>query len=251
MFPIRDSIPTKRFPIVNLSLIVINVLVFIFQLSLGEEQLQVLFYEFGLVPANYREGTFEGGLLIYIPFLSNLFLHGGWMHLIGNVWTLYIFGDNVEDRMGRGQYLVFYLLCGIAANATHLMFNWNSFIPTVGASGAISGVMGAYLFLYPSSKIQMLIPIFYIPFFFRISAMIYLVYWFILQLFNGTMEMGGDATGGVAFWAHIGGFVGGILLYRLFLMRDYQPPDKYVSYKRDPRYMGGESEDWWRENDRR
>ena len=247
MFPIRDSIPTKRFPVVNLTLIVINVLVFLFQLSLGEDQLQRLFYEFGLVPANYREGTFESSLNVYIPFISNLFLHGGWMHLIGNVWTLYIFGDNVEDRMGRGQYLMFYLLCGIVANGTHLLFNWNSFIPTVGASGAISGVMGAYLFLYPGSKIQMLIPIFYIPFFFHISAMIYLVYWFLLQLFNGTMEMAAvDATGGVAFWAHIGGFVGGILLYRLFLMRNYEPPPKYISYKREPGYLRKkDDEEYW------
>ncbi|MEL6675799.1 MAG: rhomboid family intramembrane serine protease [Bacteroidota bacterium] len=238
MFPIRDSIPTRRFPLVNCGLIVANILVFLFQLSLGQEGQEALFMEFGLIPDEFSGTGEKEGLFAYTPFLSNLFLHGGWMHLIGNVWTLYIFGDNVEDRMGRGAYLAFYLLAGIGANLTHLFFNWGSPVPTIGASGAISGVMGAYMLLYPKSRIQMLIPIFYIPFFFRIPAFLYLAYWFVLQLFNGTQEMAAnDATGGIAFWAHIGGFVVGLILYRIFLDRQYQAPSESKTYKQRPKHI--------------
>ncbi|MEZ4825024.1 MAG: rhomboid family intramembrane serine protease [Bacteroidia bacterium] len=170
-------------------------------------------------------------------FQSNMFLHGGWLHLIGNVWTLYIFGDNVEDRMGRRRYLAFYLLCGLIAGITHIVFNWNSPIPSIGASGAIAGVMGAYMFMFPGSKILMLFPIFYIPFFFRIPAFVYLGLWFVFQLLDGTSDLfAPEAVGGVAFWAHIGGFAGGVVIYRLFTHSQYDPPETYNSYKRDPDY---------------
>lgn len=240
MFPIRDTIPTKKFPIVNCALIVINILAFLFQISLSEGMLNELIMELGLVPGVYTRpeirAEYGGSPFFYLPFLTNMFLHGGWMHLIGNVWTLYIFGDNVEDRMGRIPYLVFYLLCGVLASSTHLFFNWDSMIPAIGASGAISGVMGAYLFLCKNSRIVMLFPIFYIPFFFKIPAWAYLVYWFVLQLVNGTAEIvNPNATGGIAFWAHIGGFVAGVLLYRLFESRSYTSPDPRETYKHTPR----------------
>lgn len=236
MFPIRDSIPTREFPIVNTVLIAVNILIFIFlQPSGGTPEEAVFFQAFGLVPENYTDWPAFG--LIYFPFVSNMFLHGNWLHLIGNVWTLYIFGDNVEDRLGKVRYLFFYLLCGLAGSFAHFFSDMGSPIPAIGASGAISGVMGAYLLLCPRSKITMLIPIFYIPFFFKIPAWVYLAYWFILQLFSGTTELfsQGEAEGGVAFWAHIGGFVAGVVLHKLFARSDYHPPDQYQSYKRDPR----------------
>ncbi|GAB4423224.1 MAG: rhomboid family intramembrane serine protease [Bacteroidia bacterium] len=237
MFPIRDSIPTRRFPLINSILIGVNVLVFLFQVSLDGAALEGLIRSFALVPADYLPQARAGqGLLYYYPLLTNMFLHGGWLHLIGNVWTLYIFGDNVEDRMGRGRYLLFYLLAGVLAAATHLAFNWGSPVPALGASGAIAGVMGAYLFLCPRSRVLMLIPIFYIPFFFRIPAFVYLIYWFVLQVLSGAAELfAPEATGGIAFWAHIGGFVAGVLLHLVMQDRTYVAPDTYQSYKQDPR----------------
>ncbi|MEM6347177.1 MAG: rhomboid family intramembrane serine protease [Bacteroidota bacterium] len=238
MFPIRDSIPTRQFPIVNTVLIVLNILIFVLiQPAGGTEQEAIFFHVFGLVPERYLESG--GGLLYYLPFLSNMFLHGGWLHLIGNVWTLYIFGDNVEDRMGRGRYLVFYLLCGLLGSLAHMATNWGSPIPAIGASGAISGVMGAYLLLCPKSRISMLIPIFYIPFFFKIPAWAYLIYWFILQFLSGTQELfsAEDTGAGVAFWAHIGGFVAGLGLKFLFEKRNYEAPEQFRSYKQDPKYL--------------
>ncbi|MCB0835057.1 MAG: rhomboid family intramembrane serine protease [Bacteroidetes bacterium] len=242
MFPIRDTIATRRFPIVNCILIALNILAFLFQISLDEQSLNVLIQTFGIVPELYTDpllrAQYGGNFLFYIPFFSNMFLHGGWLHLIGNIWTLYIFGDNVEDRMGKFKYLAFYLLCGVLASATHILFNWDSPIPAIGASGAISGVMGAYMFLFSSSRILMLIPIFYIPFFFRIPAYVYLGYWFLIQFFSGAGEIiSSEVSGGVAFWAHIGGFVAGVIIYRFFTDRNYTPPETFQSHKRDPIYI--------------
>ncbi|MDX1908874.1 MAG: rhomboid family intramembrane serine protease [Bacteroidia bacterium] len=238
MFPIRDSIPTRQFPLVNCTLMGLNVLVFLVQISLDESQTDVWLRTWALVPAFFTD---YGGALpwtVYAPFLTNMFLHGGWLHLIGNVWTLYIFGDNVEDRMGRGPYLIFYLLCGLLASMTHYITNQHSPLPALGASGAIAGVMGAYMFMFPKSRVDMLIPIFYIPFFFQMAAFWYLGYWFVLQLINGALDAGATATGGgVAFWAHIGGFVAGVLLYRVFRRKAYAEPDQWKTYKLDPRYM--------------
>jgi membrane associated rhomboid family serine protease len=147
-----------------------------------------------------------------------MFLHGGWMHILGNMWTLWIFGDNVEDRMGPVRFVVFYLLCGLAAGIVHTLTNPNSTLPTVGASGAIAGVMGAYLFLFPKSRIIVLIPIFFFPFFFELPAVTYLGFWALSQVFSGTLALG-DArdVGGVAWWAHVGGFITGIALQFFFV----------------------------------
>ncbi len=235
MFPIRDSIPTRDFPVVNTFLIILNIVIFVFLQPVGGSPEEAVFFQqWGLVPARFDGVPLNGWA--YFPFFSNMFLHGGWFHLIGNVWTLYIFGDNVEDRLGKGRYLIFYLLCGLAGSGAHFFFNLGSPIPAVGASGAIAGVMGAYLLLCPHSKITMLIPIFYIPFFFKISAWLYLAYWFLLQLFSGTSVLFSQTNeAGVAFWAHIGGFLAGIVLHKLFTRSDYQPPEQFQSYKRDPR----------------
>lgn len=241
MFPIRDTIPTRSFPIVNCAIIVANILVFIFQITRSPEDAEWLVRVFGIVPRIYTDPAIRAGgmgsLAYYFPFLTNMFLHGGWLHLIGNIWTLYIFGDNVEDRMGKVRYLVFYLLCGFLASTTHIVFNWNSPIPAIGASGAISGIMGAYMLLFSRSKILMLVPVFYIPLFFRIPAFVYLGFWFLFQLLDGTTDLfSSGATGGIAFWAHIGGFLAGVLAYRLFIHSAYEPPEEFTSFKRDPKY---------------
>jgi membrane associated rhomboid family serine protease len=235
MFPIRDSIPTRNFPVVNTVLIVLNILIFIFvQPTGGTYEEATFFTNWGLVPHQYQEVPLTGWA--YLPFLTNMFLHGNWLHLISNVWTLYIFGDNVEDRLGKGRYIIFYLLCGLAGSAAHFFTNLGSDVPAIGASGAISGVMGAYLLLCPKSRISMLIPIFYIPFFFKIPAWVYLAYWFLIQLASGTSALFEQPSGGgVAFWAHIGGFIAGIVFHKLFTRSDYQPPDQFQTYKKDPR----------------
>jgi membrane associated rhomboid family serine protease len=144
-----------------------------------------------------------------------MFLHGGFLHILGNMWSLYIFGDNVEDRLGSLRYLFFYLLCGLASGLSHLFINWQSQVPTIGASGAIAGVMGAYLILYPKSRILTLIPIFFIPYFIEVPAFFFLGLWFVIQFVSATGSQG--QMGGIAWWAHIGGFVFGIIFLKLFI----------------------------------
>jgi membrane associated rhomboid family serine protease len=217
MIPLRDTIDSKGYPIINTALIVSNVLVFLLQLGQGEA-LQQFIITYGLVPARYSvpaiAGHFSLGQQVF-ALLSFMFLHGGFWHLLGNMWTLYIFGDNVEDRLGPVRYLLFYLLCGVASGLTHLFLNWHSQLPTVGASGAIAGVMGAYFLLYPHSKILTFIPIFFIPYLIEIPAFFFLGIWFILQFLSAAGTPGHG--GGIAWWAHIGGFVFGMVFLRLFL----------------------------------
>lgn len=225
MFPIRDEIPSRRRPVVTWAILAINILLFFYQLTLGEAGLAALFYRFGLVPARISDpgwaisvGLPPGG---YFGFLSGMFLHGGVLHLLFNMWTLWIFGDNVEDRMGRVRFTAYYLICGVVASAVQWLTNPASTIPTIGASGAIAGVMGGYFLLFPHSRVLTLVPIFFYPLFVRIPAIVYLGLWFVLQLLSGTTSLGqGPDTGGVAFWAHVGGFVAGLLLVRLFVPRE-------------------------------
>src|ERR1700738_742884 len=224
MLPIRDTIPSRHPPIVTWVLILINGVVFLFELTMPEPALEQFFYLFGIVPARYTHPGWAlwVGLPIddYWPFLTSMFLHGGWMHIIGNMWTLWIFGDNVEDRMGPIRFLFFYLLCGLAAGSVHWFTNPHSTIPTVGASGAIAGVMGAYLVLFPPSRIIVLLPILFFPFFFELPAVTYLGFWALTQVFSGTLSLASPAdVGGVAWWAHVGGFGVGILLQFFFVKR--------------------------------
>jgi membrane associated rhomboid family serine protease len=214
MFPIRDTIRSRTFPLVNLALIAVNVLVFLFQSSLNQQGFMRIIQTYGLVPAQFSlSNPFE----IFTIF-SSMFMHGGWFHLISNMWTLYIFGDNVEDRMGSGRYLVFYLLAGIVAAATHVFFTPDLRLPTVGASGAVAGVLGAYFLLFPNSRVVTFIPVFFLPWFVQIPAFIYLGIWFFSQVANGVML--DQAMGGIAWWAHIGGFVTGLVLVRIFARRE-------------------------------
>jgi membrane associated rhomboid family serine protease len=216
MIPIRDTTPSTSVPVVNNTLIGINVVFFLVQLSQGPAQDHFV-YLYGLVPAKFTvpqvAAYFSLGQKL-LSLLSFMFLHGGFLHLIGNMWSLFIFGDNVEDRLGSVRYALFYLLCGLASGLTHLLLNAHSNIPTIGASGAIAGVMGAYFILYPGSRILTLIPIIIIPWFVEIPAFFFLGLWFLLQFLNAAGSSG--HAGGIAWWAHIGGFVFGILFLKLF-----------------------------------
>ncbi len=230
MIPIRDSVRSSTFPVVNVTIIALNVLIFFYELSLGD-YLQKFFYIFGLTPHNFFISLSEFNLPgVIIPLFTSIFLHGGWMHLIGNMWFLWIFGDNVEDSMGHGRYIVFYLLMGVGASLTHALFNAASTVPTVGASGAIAGVMGAYLVLYPRGRVLTLIPIFFFFQFIEIPAYIFLILWMVFQTLYGLATLSVEAgASGVAWWAHIGGFILGAILISFFRKQRpyYQWPEEW------------------------
>lgn len=213
MIPLRDNIQSSTVPFVTYALIGANVLVFLFELSLGSN-LQQFIHIFGVVPARVTTILHEAPGLIHfavIPFFTSLFLHGGWLHLLGNMLYLYIFGDNVESALGHLRYLLFYLGCGVAASLVHMFFNFRSDIPTVGASGAIAGVLGAYFLFFPRAKVVTIVPIFFFIQIVEIPALLFLGLWFLIQFLSGSMSLGsGAAAAGVAWWAHIGGFSAGI-----------------------------------------
>lgn len=223
MIPLKDLNPTRNFPIVNVTIIVINVLVFLYEFAIGH-RVEALFASFAVIPYDVSSAIQTGrfDVAVVLPLFTSMFLHGGWMHLIGNMLYLWIFGDNIEDIMGRGRYVVFYLLCGIAASVTHIFIAPTSAIPTVGASGAISGVLGAYLLLFPRAKVVTLIPIFMFVQVARLPAIFILGFWFVMQFFNGLASLGFESAGmgGVAWWAHIGGFVAGMLLIWVFRKKE-------------------------------
>lgn len=214
MIPLRDTIPARTRPVVTQGLIVVNVLVYLVQLAQGPN-LERFIYYYGLVPARYFVPQvaeyFTAGQQA-IALVSFMFLHGGFFHLLGNMWSLYIFGDNVENHFGPLRYLAFYLLCGLASGLAHMGLNATSGIPTIGASGAIAGVMGAYFLLFPHARVLTLIPILFIPWFVEIPATFFLGVWFILQFLSAAGSDG--LAGGVAWWAHIGGFLFGMLLLK-------------------------------------
>jgi rhomboid family protein len=215
MLPIRDLNPSRTVPVVNIALIAANVLMFLFELSLGP-RLEGFLMASAFVPARALAG---GGAGLATSALLSMFLHGGWGHLLGNMLFLWIFGDNVEDRIGHVRYLFFYLLCGYAATFAHAFFNAASAMPAIGASGAISGVLGAYLFLYPTARIVTVIWLFIFIRFVEIPALVYLPFWFILQFFSGVQSLrvaDPAAAGGVAWFAHVGGFIAGPVLLFLF-----------------------------------
>jgi hypothetical protein len=217
LIPIRDTIQSRNYPLANSLIIGTNVLVYLIQLAHGPN-LQRFFLMYGLVPVRYSvpeiSAYFSLGQQV-LPFFSFMFIHGGFWHLLGNMWFLYIFGDNVEDRLGPLRYFLFYLLCGLISGLSHLALNWHSHVPTIGASGAIAGVMGAYFILYPKAKVLTLIPVFFFPLFLEIPAYVFLGIWFLLQFLSASA--GGSQGGGIAWWAHIGGFLAGMLLLKLFL----------------------------------
>jgi membrane associated rhomboid family serine protease len=222
VIPIRDTVPRRNPPIAVWILILTNGVVFLFELTMPRGVLEQFFYLFGIVPARYSHPDWAtwAGLPIddYWPFLTSMFLHGGWLHIIGNMWALWIFGDNVEDRMGPVRFGIFYILCGLAAGVVHQITNSDSTLPTVGASGAIAGVTGAYFVLFPRARVIVLLPVFFFPFFFEIPAMFYLGFWALSQLLSGTLSLAspGD-VGGIAWWAHVGGFLTGIVLQFFFV----------------------------------
>ena len=223
MFPLQDSTPRRCPPIMTWTLIIVNVAVFLFETAIPRPMLEQFFYIFGLVPAKVTHPEWARMMGLDVlglwPFLTCMFLHGGWVHILGNMWTLWIFGDNVEDVMGPIRFLVFYLICGFAASLVHIYMNPTSTVPIVGASGAIAGVMGAYYVLFPHARIVMFFPVLFIPFFFEVPALFYLGIWFFEQLFSGTLSLAAPVqSGGIAWWAHIGGFLCGMFIYRLFLV---------------------------------
>ena len=231
MFPIRDDQPRYSTPYVNIFLIALNILVYLFQASLDPRSYELFARQFGVVPSHlaaFLAGSPRYPLgAIVIPFFTSMFLHAGWMHVLGNMWFLYIFGDNVEDHLGHFQYLIFYVLCGLLAMATQVAVYPKSNLPTVGASGAIAGVLGAYFILYPRSRVLTWFFVFvlYLP------AWIVLGEWFVLQFAAGaaTLSMAprGRDVGGVAVWAHVGGFVAGLVMVKLFPERSRRTPYAY------------------------
>jgi membrane associated rhomboid family serine protease len=230
MIPLRDTTKSKTIPFVNYAFIATCGLVFVYETSLGA-QIGEFIRRFAIIPSHVSSIFFGaefsfGGILrrafhagpgALVPLVSSMFLHGGWMHLIGNMLYLYIFGDNVEDRLGHLGYFFFYLLAGVGAALVEVYFQRTSGVPLLGASGAIAGVLGAYFLLFPKAKIMTLIPL--VVFFpvFELSAFFFLGFWFIMQFINGLAGAGLDAGGGVAWWAHAGGFIVGAVLLPVFL----------------------------------
>jgi membrane associated rhomboid family serine protease len=214
MFPLRDTEPSYTKPVVTMFLIAVNLLVFLYEASLDPYTLNALIGQYGLVPVDFH----------FSAIMTSMFLHAGWLHVLGNMWFLWIFGDNIEDILGHEKYLVFYLLCGIAAAVTQVFFNLDSRVPMVGASGAIAGVMGAYLVKFPQSRIKTLVFLIFIVFI-DVPAWVMLIYWFAVQFFSGIGSIAENTAsdGGTAFFAHIGGFLCGILLIHLL-----GPRQRYV-----------------------
>jgi membrane associated rhomboid family serine protease len=229
MIPLKDDAPRSTVPHVTYFLIALNVLTFLFELSLDPRffnsgaarptaQLWDFFETFGLVPAALSEVHSVGGL--FLPFFTSMFVHASWLHLIANMWFLWIFGDNIEDHVGHFRYLLLYVLCGLAGGALHVLLSQGSAVPSMGASGAIAGVMGAYFLLYPSARVLTLVPFFFV-YLVWLPAWLMLGYWFVIQFLSGTANqmIAHQNSGGVAFWAHVGGFLTGIALIKIFRQR--------------------------------
>ncbi len=215
MFPLRDEIKSQTIPWLNYLLMAANAAVFAYELSLGDA-INGFIFEYGLVPWEMTRGIAENGFAPQthvFTWFSSMFLHGGWLHILGNMWFLHIFGDNVEDRLGRTRFIVLYLSGGLVAGLAQVISSPGSAMPMVGASGAISAVVGAYFVLYPKAKVLTVVPIFILFYFIRLPAFLFIGVWFALQMFSGyaSLTEGGDG-GGVAWWAHIGGFAAGVVL---------------------------------------
>jgi rhomboid family protein len=217
VIPLRDVIPSRTTPFVTIGIIAANALAFSFELLLPAPVRRTFLFQFGMVPATFT----------WLTLVTSMFLHAGWLHIIGNMWFLWIFGDNVEDRLGHFRYLVFYLLCGVVAGTAQALVSPTSYIPTIGASGAIAGVMGAYFVLYPHSRVLTLIWLFIFVDIIEIPAVFFLGFWFLMQLFSGagSIAQAAGSQGGVAFWAHVAGFLFGIAGVFVFRRPERQRAD--------------------------
>ena len=224
MIPLRDNVPRSSWPLITVLLIVVNCVVFFGELTLHPAQLKLLIETYALIPARsvgFWAGDPVSASAAILPLFTSMFLHGGWMHLIGNMWFLWIFGDNVEDRVGHLRFLALYVCGGLAGALTHILFSSQSSVPTVGASGAIAAVMGAYLITFPRARVLTLIPVFFFLITREIPAVLILLYWLLLQFLSGAVEMAvtDQTQGGVAWFAHIGGFLAGVPLMLLLRRR--------------------------------
>ncbi|MBS4032402.1 MAG: rhomboid family intramembrane serine protease [Clostridiales bacterium] len=216
MIPLKDSPKTRTFPYVNVSIIIINIIVFIRQLAMTNPELQSFVFTYGLIPQAVTEALTQGHFsAIITPLLTYQFMHGGWLHIGSNMLYLWVFGDNIEDRVGHSKYLLFYLLVGSLAGFAQIAIDTGSTVPIIGASGAVAGVLGAYLVSCPRARVLALIPVFIIFTLAEVPAVIFLGFWFILQIFSGIASIGAAGVS-IAFWAHIGGFVAGLVLVGLF-----------------------------------
>ena len=234
MFPIKNTVPSRYPAVVTWLLIAVNCVCFFYEQSLSEGELNSLILSFALVPARYTEAA---GLTPadYLPFLTMMFLHAGWLHLILNMWSLWLFGPTVEDRLGHWQYLAFYMACGVIAGIAQLTSDPHSMVPALGASGAIAGIMGCYVLLFPWARIVILVPILFLPLFFEVPAIVFIGLWFLAQLLQGVTELFGSSVGGgVAVWAHVGGFLAG-LGFGILLTR---PKPGYRPYYADEGILG-------------
>ena len=211
MIPLRDNIQIRSFPFVTILLFLINCYVFYLELTATNQQIAEIMNRYSLVPAAFVKAITQQSLYMgdYLPLISNLFLHGGWLHIIGNLWFLFLFGRTSEGCLGHLKYFIFYLVCGVAANLVQVAFDPSSDIPVIGASGAISGILGSYIFCFPRARISTLIPIFFFFTIVEIPALVFIGIWFLLQVYQGTLS-NSMAGSNVAWWAHIGGFLMGI-----------------------------------------
>ena len=244
MIPLRDDVPSRTVPYVNYALIALNVCAFLLELSLGAG-LERFFYQAAVIPSLFTgsDGRLGVGEAIFGTFnpdlgfrlVTSMFLHGGWAHIIGNMLYLWIFGDNVEDRMGHVRYLIFYLLCGWTATFAHILSDPTSQVPSIGASGAIAGVLGAYITLYPHARVVALLPLGIFFHTFQVPALFFLGFWFLTQFLSGSLALTQETaqTGGVAWWAHIGGFLAGVVLVWLFQQRSHRPPGRDDWFERE------------------
>ena len=220
MLPFKDNIPTERFPLITVVFMAINIAMFFYELTLDASgQLDSFLTEYGMTPYEITHGVslVPRGLPVYITLITSMFLHGGWLHLGGNMLYLWIFGNNVEDSMGRFRFVIFYLGCGLLASLAQIAIDPASDIPNIGASGAIAGVLGGYLLLYPRAKVMTLVFLLVFITVVELPAVFVLMFWFLFQLFYGLSDLG-SSTGGVAYFAHIGGFVAGLLAIKLFTL---------------------------------
>jgi len=225
MIPLKDINRSRSNPYICIFLIILNALVFFYQLSLGRHLVKY-FYAFGVVP-NYffHYGYWDHFGLVggAIPIFSSMFMHGGWLHFLGNMLYLWVFGDNVEDRLGHFRFLAFYLFCGIFAALLHILTNPYSTVPTVGASGAIAGILGAYLIFFPGARVLALVPILFFFQLIELPALLFLGFWFVIQFFSGALSLASQQVGGTAWWAHIGGFMAGAIYSWKYRRRNQRP----------------------------